>query len=133
DYRRRVKWGDAAGKAADRVCVSGNHLRDWTPHRVTVEPQLVRTKPGGTVSITITVDAPGHAPETVRVALQGRGVVPDQRFTAEVRPNQPHAQQVKLTVPATIPAGRHVFAVRVEDRDGVEPVDAFAAVDVAGP
>jgi glyoxylase-like metal-dependent hydrolase (beta-lactamase superfamily II) len=133
DYRRRVKWGEAAGQAADRVCVSGNHLRDWTPHRVTVEPQLVRTRPGGSVAVTIRVHPLGHAPETVRVALQGRGLVADQRFTAEVRPNQPHAQPMKLTLPETVPPGRHIFVVRVEDRDGAEPVDAFAAVDVAGP
>jgi glyoxylase-like metal-dependent hydrolase (beta-lactamase superfamily II) len=133
DYRRRVKWGEAAGHAADRVCVSGNHLRDWTPHRVTVEPQLVRTKPGGTVAVTIRVHPLGHTPETVRVAIQGRGLIADQHFTAEVRPNQPHVQPLTLNLAETVPAGRHVFVVHVEGRDGAEPVDAFAAVDVTGP
>ncbi len=36
DFRRRVEWGKVSARAADAVCVSGNHRRDWDPHRVHV-------------------------------------------------------------------------------------------------
>src|SRR5262249_39954884 len=58
DFRRRVEWGKAAGKAADAVCVSGRHRHDWDPHRVHVEPLLHRAKPGGTLKAELVVDNP---------------------------------------------------------------------------
>lgn len=41
DFRRRVEWGQAAAKAADSLCLSGNHLVDWNPHGVRWEPIAV--------------------------------------------------------------------------------------------
>ena len=38
--------GEAAGKAADALCVSGNHQWDWNPNRVEFQPHLQTAKPG---------------------------------------------------------------------------------------
>ena len=42
DFKRRVTWGEASAKAADAISISGNHRRDWDPHRITVEPVIVK-------------------------------------------------------------------------------------------
>src|SRR5262249_53655573 len=38
DWRRRVQWGEACAKAADAICLSGNHRKDWNPHPIHAEP-----------------------------------------------------------------------------------------------
>ncbi|HVL14221.1 MAG TPA: MBL fold metallo-hydrolase, partial [Gemmata sp.] len=57
DYRRRVRWGEAAGKACDALCPGGNHRREWTPHRVAVEPVLQPAKPGDTIRLRFALDS----------------------------------------------------------------------------
>lgn len=42
DFCRRQLWGQAAAKAADALCLSGNHLVDWNPHRIRLEPILIQ-------------------------------------------------------------------------------------------
>lgn len=129
DYKRRVKWGEAAGKACDALCVSGRHLRDWTPHRVTAEPVL-QTPQNDTITVTFTLAGTGAKAEEVTLRVLGRGVFNDFTTTIKVRPGQ--AQPVIETVGLTRkPApGRYVFPVIVTDADGAEPVDAFFALDV---
>lgn len=124
DYRRRVAWGEAAGKAADAVSPSGKHLLDWNPHRVAVEPILVKAKPGQVVQVKLNVAA-GQRELTVR--LDGRGVFPDvvQTFPAGVT-----SAVVAVRLPTTLTAGRHVFAVRPTDAGSNELADPFLAVNV---
>jgi glyoxylase-like metal-dependent hydrolase (beta-lactamase superfamily II) len=116
DYQLRSLWGDFASEQCDKVCVSGKHRLDWNPHRVSVEPVLVKAKPRQTVTAKVRVE-PG---QKLTVALDGRGVVPDAVL----------ADKLTLAVPADAKKGRHVFAVRARDADGAEVADAFFAVDV---
>jgi glyoxylase-like metal-dependent hydrolase (beta-lactamase superfamily II) len=129
DFRRRVKWGKEAGKAADAVCVSGDVRYDWDPHRVHVEPVVQKAKPGDEIKATLVVGNPLGRKETVGVALQGRGLTKDQTWEVEVPGGGEERREFSLKLGDTIPAGRNVFALRVTG-GGVDGPDAFLAVDV---
>jgi glyoxylase-like metal-dependent hydrolase (beta-lactamase superfamily II) len=134
DYRRRVKWGEAAGKACDALCGTGEvnmHLRYWTPHRVTVEPVLQTARPGGEVAVKVRLNELGGVDPGATVVMQGRGLFADQTITF---PRAAGAtKDVKLKLAAKIAPGRHVFAVKVSDSTGGEVADPYFAVDVVQP
>jgi glyoxylase-like metal-dependent hydrolase (beta-lactamase superfamily II) len=132
DYRRRVKWGEAAGKAADALCLSGNHLRDWTPHRVTVEPVLQQAKPGTEVTVRLSVEGTGRPDDTTTVTLRGRGMFPD--IDVKFDPKQGiQSKDVKIPLPANLRVGQHVFIATVQDLEGADTADPYFAVSVQGP
>ena len=133
DYRRRVKWGAAAGKACDAVSPSGSHLRDWTPHRVSVEPVRIVAKPGGLVRVEVFVEGSGPKAETGVLTLAGRGVFADQSWTFNVTPGARDRHAWRVALPPTLAPGRHAFAVEVADAHGVGSVDAFVVIDVSAP
>ncbi|MBX9582111.1 MAG: MBL fold metallo-hydrolase [Gemmataceae bacterium] len=132
DFRRRVRWAEAAGKACDALCVSGDHREDWTPHRVTVEPVLQSIAPGGRVRATVRVHG-GPAARTVTARFRGRGLVADQDFVATGRDGQRLGTVWALDVPRDLAAGRYVFAVETRDEVGAESVDVFLIIDVTWP
>jgi glyoxylase-like metal-dependent hydrolase (beta-lactamase superfamily II) len=109
DWRRRVAWAEASAQAADRLSPTGDHRRDWDPHRVRVEPFIPRVTQGGDVRAEIVLSS-GAEPLVVR--LEGRGHFPDQTIpiTAVRTPFR-----VRLTHPL---AGRTVFPLRVTRNDG---------------
>jgi len=133
DYRRRERWGAAAAKACDAVSPSGSHLRDWTPHRVSVEPVRLTAKAGDTVRVTAFLDGLGPAEEVVTLTLRGRGVFDDGPVETKVAPGRRTTAAWTLNLPATLPAGRHPFAVSLSEAAGVEPVDSFVVIDVSTP
>ncbi len=116
DYQQRVIWGEQAGEICDNLCISKKHRLDWNPHRVSVEPVLVKAKAGQAVKATLRVE-PG---QKLAVKFEGRGLVPDATVT----------DSLEFTLPNSIAKGRHVFAVRARDASGAEVTDAFFAVDV---
>lgn len=132
DYRRRVKWGVAAGKECDALCVSGSHLRDWTPHRLTAEPLLQTARPGDTITVKLTLAGTGVRSENVAIRIPGRGRGPFDGLSLTLRSQPGQEQSTKLSIPlaADIAPGRHVFPIAVGDSTGREPVDAFFVVDV---
>ena len=131
DYRRRVKWGVAAGQACDALCVSGSHLRDWTPHRLAAEPTLQRVQPGANFAVKLTLAGTSVKAEDVRISLPGRGRFADRALTLRSQPGQEQSTTLTIPLAADIAPGRYVFSVIVADSMGREPVDAFFAVDVA--
>ncbi|MDB5309681.1 MAG: Hydroxyacylglutathione hydrolase [Gemmataceae bacterium] len=130
DYRRRVKWGEAAGKVCDALCVSGSHLRDWTPHRVSVGPVLITATPAGRITVGVTVDGSGSQVEEGELVLAGRGVFPNQSRAFRVNPGQRWVGEWKVDLPARLAPGRYVFAIEVRDSTGASPADPFVAVDI---
>jgi glyoxylase-like metal-dependent hydrolase (beta-lactamase superfamily II) len=130
DYRRRVRWGEAAAAAGDAVSVSGHMRRDWDPNRVTVEPVLQKAKPGAEVKATLRVHNVGPKVDRISVAVDGRGVFTDRTWTLEVGAGKSVAEPFSFPLPGKVKPGRHVFAVRARDAHGAEPCDAFVAVDV---
>ncbi len=116
DYAQRATWGEQAGEICDKLCLSKNHRLDWNPHRVSVEPVLVKAKPGQLVKAKVRVE-PG---QKLTVTFDGRGVVPDATLT----------DSLEFKLPDTIAKGRHVFAVHARDASGAELTDTFFAIDV---
>ncbi len=126
DFRRRVLWGNAAAKACDAICISGDHLKDWNPHTVSVDPILMKVQAGDKIGTTLRI-APGLGP--IRVTLRGRGVVPDQSW--DFNAPQGTSTTVTLVLPEDLPVGRHIFAISPTRPLG-EFADPFFAVDVLG-
>lgn len=130
DYRRRVQWGEAAAKAADAICVSGHHPRDWDPYRVQTRPLLQRAKPGDEIRLTLIATGTGRDAEDVTVSLSGRGKLADSEWKMRTLPKRDVALEVKLRLSNDCKPGRHVFPLRVRDSDGEAGIDAFFAVEV---
>ncbi len=133
DYRRRVKWGEDAGKAADALCVSGNHQWDWNPNRVEFEPHLQTAKPGSKLKATIRVNNTSTKGQTVTLTIRGRGVVPDHTETVTVNAGTRKEVDLDVQVTRTAKPGRYVIEVRSRDASGSEGVDCFFGVDVVAP
>jgi glyoxylase-like metal-dependent hydrolase (beta-lactamase superfamily II) len=127
DFKRRVRWGKESAKAADTVCLSGNHRHDWDPHRVHVEPLLQKAKPGETLKATLVVSNHlGHKQKSV-VTLEGRGLTADQSWETEPAPGGVERREFTLPLGIDLRAGRHIFTLR---EDGKGDSDSFLAVDV---
>jgi glyoxylase-like metal-dependent hydrolase (beta-lactamase superfamily II) len=130
DYRRRVKWGEESARAADALCVSGNHRREWDPYRVQAQPLLQKVKAGSEFQVTIIATATGDKAEPFSILLTGRGLIADQAWTLEAMPGKPKSQQATLRLSEKTPAGRHVFPLRVREKSATDAIDAFFAIDV---
>jgi glyoxylase-like metal-dependent hydrolase (beta-lactamase superfamily II) len=130
DFRRRAKWGDEAAKAADAICVSGNHRVDWDPHRVHVEPVLLKARSGATLKGTLVIDNPLPRKRKLTVTLEGRGLTPDQTWEVDLAAGGTMRRGIELKLRDKIPEGRQVFALRVLEGETVDGSDAFVAVDV---
>lgn len=133
DYRRRVKWGEAAGKTADALCVSGHHPWDWNPNRIEFEPHLQTAKPGGRLSAKIRINNDSGKAQTVAIDLRGRGIVTDASYTQTLQADRNALILPDLTVTAGAKPGRYVIELRSSDSSGVEGCDCYFAVDVVSP
>src|SRR5262249_31422644 len=132
DSRRRIEWGRAGAKAADALSPSGNHRRDWSPHGVHFEPILQKAKASETIKGVLVGHNPLGRREKWTVALEGRGLTPDQSWELEAPGGGTVRRDVTLRLGDMLTAGRHVFALRVTGVAGPDPSDAFLAIDV-GP
>jgi glyoxylase-like metal-dependent hydrolase (beta-lactamase superfamily II) len=130
DFRRRVEWGNVSAKAADVLCLSGDHLSDWNPHRVHVEPLIQKAKPGATLKATLVATNLQRNREKLRVTLQGHGLTKDQTWELEV-PTGTERQAIAVPLSRRIPAGRHVFTLEAVNGELIrDQSDAFFVVDV---
>jgi glyoxylase-like metal-dependent hydrolase (beta-lactamase superfamily II) len=133
DYRRRVKWGEAAGKACDTLSVTGDHLRDWSPLLLSMEPTAITAKPGSEVSVSLRV-IPGRDPLTVWVACGGSPeIMPTSGFEITSKPGQDVPKQFTFRLPDTLAPGRCVipfWAAPSEARKGEQLTDSYLVIDV---
>src|SRR5262249_55353712 len=104
--------------------------RDWDPHRVRVEPVLLKAKPGATLKAALVVTNPLPRREKLSVTLEGRGIVADQSWDVEPDGKDSLRKEFTLRLPDKMSSGRHVFAVRAAAGDVVDGSDAFLAEDV---
>jgi glyoxylase-like metal-dependent hydrolase (beta-lactamase superfamily II) len=133
DYRRRVAWGEVAGKAADALCLSGNHQWDWNPNRVEFEPHLQSAKPGEKLKAVLRLNNAPAKNQTVTVTIRGRGIVPDSTHALTALAGTSKEQAIALAITADAKPGRYVIELRTTDGSGVEGCDGFFAVDVPSP
>jgi glyoxylase-like metal-dependent hydrolase (beta-lactamase superfamily II) len=130
DWRRRVQWGEACAKAADALCLSGNHHKDWNPHRIHVEPVVQKARPGATLHWTLVTENPLPAQETLAITLEGRGIIADQTWQLDVPGGKSVRREFSARVPEKIGAGRHVLVVRGKVDGHPDESDSFIVVDV---
>jgi glyoxylase-like metal-dependent hydrolase (beta-lactamase superfamily II) len=131
DFRRRVEWGKECARAADAICVSGQHRQDWDLHRVHVEPLLQRARAGATVKGVLVANTALPGKQELTVTLEGRGLTEDQTWRVEIPGKGETRRDIRLRLDPGIKPGRHVFSLRVDSGEKVDPCDAFVAVDVA--
>jgi hypothetical protein len=131
DFRRRVLWGEASAKAADALCLSGNHLHDWNPHHIHVEPLVHKAKPGATLQWTLVAENRLRDQRTWQVVLEGRGLFADQTWQIEAPGGQTTRRDFTLRLPKDLVPGRHIWPLRCWADDKLDSSDAFLGVDVA--
>jgi glyoxylase-like metal-dependent hydrolase (beta-lactamase superfamily II) len=126
DFRRRVLWGRVSAKAADALCASSQHLIDWNPHRVQVEPLVQKAKPGATLKWTLVATNPRPPAEKLTVTLKGGGLMPSQSFELNIPGGSSKRLDITTRLSERAPAGRHVVIARAAD----DVADSFLVVDV---
>jgi glyoxylase-like metal-dependent hydrolase (beta-lactamase superfamily II) len=131
DFRRRIEWGKVSAKAADALCVSGDHRQDWGPHHVRFEPVLQKAKAGETAKGWLVVDNVMGRKRTLMVTLEGRGLTADQTWKVEVPGHGNVRREVSVRLGEKVAVGRQVFALRVVEGDRVDGGEAFLVIDVA--
>jgi len=131
DFRRRVQWGKVSAQAADALCPSGNHLQDWNPHRVHVEPVLHQARPGDVLQATLVAGNPLPNKQRLRVLLDGGKQTADQTWEIEIDAKGEARRPVRIPLARDLAAGRHILALRVMEGEKEDSSDAFVAVDVA--
>jgi glyoxylase-like metal-dependent hydrolase (beta-lactamase superfamily II) len=129
DFRRRIDWARASTNAADALCLTGNHLHDWNPHRVHFEPLVQKAKPAAKVQGALVVTNLLPKREKMTLTLEGRGLTKDQTWDLDV-PTGTLRHPVSLNLSDQIPPGRHVLPLQALTDGNVDPSDAFLIVDV---
>jgi hypothetical protein len=97
---------------------------------VRVEPLIHKAKPGATLKATLVANNVLARPQKLTVTLEGRGLADDQTWELEAAAGAEARKEVSVRLGEKLPAGRHVFALRVTEGDAADPCDAFLAVDV---
>jgi VCBS repeat-containing protein len=133
DYRRRVRWGAEAAKAADALCLSGNHQWDWNPNRVSFEPHLQTARAGDKLKGLFAIHNFSAQTQTVTVNVRGRGAVADSTHTLTALADWTKVLPLDLTVAPGTKPGRYIIELRTTDASGVEGCDCYFAVDVVVP
>jgi len=122
DWRRRIAWAEAAGKALDVLSLSGRHLWDYNPQSVRVEPIVVKAKAGAEVKVELIVENDRERPAQIDVGFNGK------RIVLNAPAGQTRRQSVTMQAPKS--AGRHVFPLHATEAGVLCPADAFGVIDV---
>jgi glyoxylase-like metal-dependent hydrolase (beta-lactamase superfamily II) len=130
DFRRRVQWGNVSARAADAVCLSGNHRWDWDPNRIHVEPLVQKARPGATLRATLVAANPLSQPVPLKIVLQGRELTGDQTWQLEAPAGGTAQKAFMFRVDPKVPLGRHILCLAGRGPKGPDGSDAFLAVDV---
>lgn len=134
DFRRRVRWGEESAAAADAVCPSGLHQRDWDIHRVTFEPVLQQVRPSGVVKGMLVLTNHLQRAEQIQVQIMGRDILTGVlKHDFKVPAGRRIEFSMTLKLADRVPAGRHIFPILATDSTGHEQTDSFLAVDVPTP
>jgi glyoxylase-like metal-dependent hydrolase (beta-lactamase superfamily II) len=130
DFLRRVQWGHAAAKAADALSPSGNHLHDWNPHHIHVEPLVQKAKPGDLLKCALVAENRLNRKQAWQITLEGRGMLAAQSWTLEVAAGRTERREFSFRMPDNLPAGRHIWVLRCMMGNDLDESDAFLGVDV---
>ena len=135
DFRRRVRWAEAAAAAADAISLSGNHEWDWNLHRVRVEPHLAEVRAGKQLAVELVVTNPSTRERRFKVRFARPGIVTAVEAEVVVLAGAEKRQALEFVLVAGVPAGRHIIPGEVWTDGEADPVDLFFVVivpDAAG-
>jgi glyoxylase-like metal-dependent hydrolase (beta-lactamase superfamily II) len=121
DFCRRVSWAETAMAAANELCVSGDHRRDWNPHRIAVEPFVLDCQAAAQVKCELVVENTGALVEVLRVEWHWPWTQEPIRQAVLAPARQTSRHGVVVSVPKEIRPGQYVVPVRVlvgEREDG---------------
>jgi glyoxylase-like metal-dependent hydrolase (beta-lactamase superfamily II) len=130
DFRRRVRWGEACARAADALCPSGQHRRDWDPHRIHVEPLVQRARAGAAVQVEVVAANPTRQPENLVITVQGRGIIDDVTIPLQVAPGDTLRRSITVTIRNAAPPGRHILPLVIREGDRLDGSDAFLGIEI---
>jgi glyoxylase-like metal-dependent hydrolase (beta-lactamase superfamily II) len=130
DFRRRVRWGEAAGKAADALSPGGDHRRDWNPHRIHMEPLVHRARPGAALQMNLVVENTRAIAESLTIRLDGRGAIPDHELKIDVPPGRTFTEAIRLKLTENVRPGRYVIPIRAEGAGTLDCSDPFVVLEV---
>lgn len=126
DFRRRVLWGKAAGEAADKLCVTGNHRLDWDPNLIHAEPLLQQAKAGGTIKVRLVISNPLDQKRNYQLGIASHILTNQPTLSLEVPAKGVIHREVELRLKQNVDEGRHIIVIK-----GAEPADAFFGVGVS--
>jgi glyoxylase-like metal-dependent hydrolase (beta-lactamase superfamily II) len=132
DYRRRMKWGEAAGRAGDQICITGKMEWDWNPYLVEFIPYLQKLSLDSSIEGVIEFHNPSNDKQIMRVELLGRGIFENQEFVIEVAAGQTKSVKLEAKSVRPLPKGRQIFELRTQCKNQIETVDSWLAIDVTG-
>jgi glyoxylase-like metal-dependent hydrolase (beta-lactamase superfamily II) len=130
DFRRRVQWGQVSARAADAICVTGNHRADWDPNRIHFEPLVQKRRRGSTGTVRLMAQNPLRRGQELKVIVEGRGLFDDQTIDLKMAPGGRASRDLTIRISDGILAGRYVFAARVSEGASPDAADVFFVVDV---
>lgn len=130
DFQRRRDFALRAAEVADRLSPSGRHQADWDPQQVRIEPLISRASIGHEVALKIvatnfqsravTIEATSHRPDLCEAAVI--------KFPADT--NRESSAELRLTLRANTPRGRHIIPFSVTADGHPLPSDTFAVLIV---
>ena len=132
DFRRRREWAFEAAAAADALSPSGNHLFDWDPHRVCIEPIIVRARPADTARCQLVVHNPTGQQQQFKVQLVRPQIVRSFEVVIDVAPGETSRTDVDLEVVAGAPTGCQVIPCSVCCNNATDPADVFVVLAING-
>ena len=109
-------------RRVDELSPSGQHLWDYNPHGVRVEPLIAKAKAGAEVNVELIVENERLRPVRVEAEIAGKAV------TMNAAAGQ--TRRIPLALKAPISTGRHVFSVHATEANQLCPADAFGVIDV---
>ncbi|GEM_PF-6895084 len=68
--------------------------------------------------------------KTWQITLEGRGVLENQKWRLDVAAGKSARREFEFRVPANLPTGRHIWALRCMMGEELDGSDAFVGIDV---
>jgi len=130
DFRRRVRWAEAAREAADDLCVSGDHRRDWNPHRVAVIPFVISCHAGQETHCQLQVENPSSTTETLTVECYWPWSEEPTRKSIKVGSGKATRHDLSVAVPGHAKPGQYVVPLRVLRGQCEDPSDVVLVLQI---
>jgi glyoxylase-like metal-dependent hydrolase (beta-lactamase superfamily II) len=132
DFRHRHQWALEAAAAADAISPSGNHLLDWDPHRIHIEPIIVPARPADTARCQLVAHNPTDQKQQLEIHFGRPQIASGPEMILNVAPGETSLTEVELEIAPGAPKGRQVVPCTVRCDGDSDPADLFVVIDING-